>query len=251
MDDMGGMGRGMAGALEQWLPALQSLALTVPFVAFAYLIIVLDRRRDGSPSKDDTQVGIKLVLYALTLVGIQIAAGGVTELLAYVLGGFKGGAGPIKAALPPILVGGAAAFVMLTMMIPRTNSKTATQVERFAIGLLGVVYGAVAIGQTSFFVTGLFNSLPWMMTSSALASVLVSGAIGFLALNRLGQLSNWSAPQRPAAPMAPAGYPPGGGYPGQQGGGYPPQGGGYPPQGGGYPPQGGGYPPQGGGYPPR
>jgi hypothetical protein len=251
MDEMGGMAaRGIGGELEQLLPALQALALAGGFVIFAYLVVTLDRRRENSPSKDDTQVGIKLVLYGLALAGIQIAAGGLTTLLAYVLGGFKGGAGPIKVALPPVLVGGAAAFVMITMMIPRTNAKVAPQAERFAVGVLGLVYGAMAIGQTSFFVTGLFNSFPWVMTSAALAGVLVSGAIGFFAVNRLGALSSWSAPQRPAAPMSPPGYPQGGGYP-PQGGGYPPQGGGYPPQGGGYPPQGGGYPPQGGGYPPR
>jgi len=253
MDDMPGMGRGM-GELLQLLPSIEALALAGGFVVFAYLVITLDRRRETSPSKDDTQVGIKLVLYGLALAGILIAATGVEGLLSYVLGGFKGGAGPIKGALPPILVGGAAAVAMLTMMIPRTNSKVAPQAERFAVGVLGLVYGSLAIGQTTAFLGGLFNSFPWAMTSGSLAGMLVSGAIGFLAVNRLGALSSWSAPARPAAPMSPPGYPPqqGGGYP-PQGGGYPPQqGGGYPPQGGGYPPQGGGYPPQGGGgYPPR
>ncbi len=254
MDDMPGMGRGM-GELLQLLPSIEALSLAGGFVIFAYLVITLDRRRETSPSKDDTQVGIKLVLYGLALAGILIAATGVEGLLAYVLGGFKGGAGPIKGTLPPILVGGAAAVAMLTVMIPRTNAKVAPQAERFAVGVLGLVYGSLAIGQTTAFLSGLFNSFPWMMTSSSLAGLLVSGAIGFLAVNRLGALSSWSAPVRPAAPMSPPGYPPqqGGGYPPQQGGGYPPQqGGGYPPQGGGYPPQGGGYPPQGGGgYPPR
>ncbi|HTJ42165.1 MAG TPA: hypothetical protein VL463_08715 [Kofleriaceae bacterium] len=229
----------------------EAAALAVGFVVFAYLVVTIDRRRDNSPSKEDTQVGVKLVLYGLTLAGIQIAAGGLDGLLGYVLGGFKGGAGPIKGAIPPILVGGATAFVMLTMMLPRTNVKTAPQAERYAVGVLATVYGALGIGAASGFLFALFNSAPWMMTSSSLSHLIVYGAIGFLALNRLGSLSGWSAPQRPAAPMAPAGYPQGGGYPPQQGGGYPPQGGGYPPQGGGYPPQGGGYPPQGGGYPPQ
>jgi hypothetical protein len=255
MDDMpGGMGRGMGEMLLSLLPSIEALALGAGFVVFAYLVITLDRRRDNSPSKDDTQVGLKLVLYGLALAGIQIAVGGVNTLLAYILGGFKGGAAPIKLALPPILVGGAAAVAMLAVLLPRTNAKASPQAERFAVGVLGVVYGAFAIGQATFFLTALFNSFPWAVTSSALAGLLVSGAIGFLAVNRLGALSNWTAPVKPMMPMNPPGYPQqGGGYPPQQGGGYPPQGGGYPPQGGGYPPQGGGYPPQqgGGGYPPR
>lgn len=241
----------MLPQLLMLLPLIEALALAVGFIVFAYLVVTLDRRRENSPSKDDTQVGIKLVLYGLTLAGVTIAASGVQELLAYVLGGFKNGAQPIKAAIPPIIVGGGAAFAIITMLLPRTNSKTHAQAERYAVGMLAAVYGAAAIGSASGFLTGLFNSFPWQMTSGSLASLLVAGGIGFLAINRLGQLSSWSAPVRPAPPMMPPGYPPqqGGGYP-PQGGGYPPQGG-YPQQGGGYPPQGGGYPPQGGGYPPR
>jgi hypothetical protein len=256
MDDMprGGMGM-MPPEVLMLLPMIEALALAVGFVVFAYLVVTLDRKRDNSPSKDDTQVGIKLVLYGLTLAGIMVAAGGLNGLLSYVLGGFKGGAGPIKGAIPPILVGGGTAFAMMMMMLPRTNVKTAPQAERYAVGVLASVFGAMAIGAASAFLTGLFNSFPWQMTSGSLSSLIVDGGIGFVALGRLGGLSGWSTPVRPAAPMSPPGYPPqqGGGYPPQQGGGYPPQGGGYPPQqGGGYPPQGGGYPPQGGGgYPPR
>jgi hypothetical protein len=264
MDDMPMGGRGGPELMIQQIAMkglqlaqiLPYIVLPVLFLVFSYAMITIDRRREGSTNKDDTQVGLKLVLFGLALAGISVASDGIEGLLGYVLGGFKGGAGPIKLAIPPILVGGGVTFAILTMMLPRTNTKTAPQAERFAVGVLGVVYGAIAIGQASIFLNGLFNSMPWgFITAPALAGLLTSGAIGFLALNRLGSLSSWSAPQRPAAPMAPAGYPsaPAGGYGGQQGGGYPPQGGGYPPQGGGYPPQGGGYPPQqgGGGYPPQ
>ena len=236
--------------------ALLPAALAPVFVLFAYFAIVLDRRRDNSPSKEDTQVGLKLAILGLSLSAVGLVAAGVNGLLAFILGGFKGGAQPIKDAIAPLVTGAGVAFALFTIILPRTNNATMRQPERMMLGLMTVTYGFMAIIMSYLFIDGLFNSQPWGMTSSFLATLLVNGAVGFLALNRLGQASGWVQPVRPAAPMPPAGYPPqqGGGYP-PQGGGYPPQqGGGYPPQqGGGYPPQqGGGYPPQGGGgYPPR
>ena len=244
----------MAAQAAMQLPRLDLILAAVgpAFVVFAYLAIILDRRRDGSPSKDDNHVGIKLAILGLAMTALGIAAMGTAGLLAYVLGGFKGGSGPIKDALPPILVGGGVLVALVTMFLPRTNNATAREPEKMALGAIVVILGSLAIVAAYMFLDGLFKSAPWVGTSAAFAVLLVNGAIGFLALNRLGGASSWSAPVRPAAPMTPPGYPPqGGGY--QQGGGYPPQGGGYPQQGGGYPPQGGGYPPQGGGggYPPR
>ncbi len=228
--------------------ALLPAALAPVFVLFAYFAIVLDRRRDNSPSKEDTQVGLKLAVLGLSLSAVGLVAAGVNGLLAFILGGFKNGAQPIKDAIAPLVTGAGVAFALFTIILPRTNNATMRQPERMMLGLMTVTYGFMAIIMSYLFINGLFNNQPWSMTSSFLATLLVNGAIGYLALNRLGVASGWTQPVRPVAPMPPAGYPPG-----QQGGGYLPQGGGYPPpQGGGYPPpQGGGYPPQGGGYPPQ
>ena len=237
------------------------------FVGAGYFFLSLDRHRANSASKDDTQIGLKLVLYGLVLAGISLAAGGVTMLLAFIFGGFKGGSLPIRQALPTIIVGALVVLVIVKALLPRTNAATQKQPERYLLGALGIQYGVFAIIAVNGLLSGLFLEAPWAYTSSSLASVAVSGAIAFLAITRFGALAGWTTPP-PAAPMYPpqgggyppqGGYPPpGGGYPPPQGGGYPPQGGsGYgPPQGGGggYPPQGGGYgPPQGGsgGYPPR
>ena len=227
----------------------------VVFVGVAYIIITIDRMRATSPSKDDTQVGLKLVLFGLILAGVQLVAAGATSFLSSAFGGFKGGSMPVRAAIPPIIVGVAVIAVMLKMMLPRTNWTTHKQPERYLVGALGIQFGVMAILGVSGLLNGLFLEAPWAYTSSSLASTVVSAAIAFLAVTRLGAASGWTQPPPPvmqAPPQAGPGYPPqGGGYP-PQGGGYPPQGGGYPPQGGGYPPQGGGYPPQGGGgYPPQ
>jgi hypothetical protein len=246
-DDMGhgAAAAKMAAAMMGAEKAKEALALGIAFAFLALVIITIDRLRSNGTSKDDTQVELKILLYGLALVGVLLAAGGVEQLLSYVLGGFKGGAGPIKIAIPPMLIGGGVGFAIIAMFLPRTNSTAMKHIEMLALLTAGLYFGAQAIAGGDAFLTGLFNSSPWAATSMSFATLLVDGAIGFLALTRLGAMSGWSAPVRPAAPMTPPGY--------QQGGGYPPQGGGYPPQGGGYPPQGGGYPPQGGGqgYPPR
>jgi hypothetical protein len=243
----------MFESMADALPAILGAVVAIVFVGASYFIITLDRQRANSPSKDDTQVGIKLVIFGLVLAGIQLASGGVTMLLSFMLSGFKGGSIPIKIALPPIIVGGLTVLVMVKALLPRTNAGSAKQPERYMLGALGIQYGVMTLISLSSAVSGLFLDMPWARNSGNIASLVTSGAIALLAIRRFGGISGWTMPVAPPPqqqqPPQQGGYPPqGGGYP-PQGGGYPPQGGGYPPQGGGYPPQGGGYPPQGGGYP--
>jgi hypothetical protein len=230
------------------------LAAAIGYAFFALVVITLDRFRANSTSKDDTQVELKILLYALALMGLFLASDGVGGVVGSITSGFKGGGDPIKLALPAIAVGAGTYAAVAFLFLPRTNASTARAPEALALLTVGVYFGSSAVAGAHGFITNLVMSGPWEIGSVGLAKLIVDGAIGFLALTRLGALAGWTMPVRPAAPppqYPPQGYPPqGGGYP-PQGGGYPPQGGGYPPQGGGYPPQGGGYPPQGGGYPPR
>ncbi|MEO6771830.1 MAG: hypothetical protein ABI467_02280 [Kofleriaceae bacterium] len=225
------------------------------FVAAAYFLLTLDRTRANSLSKDDTQAGLKIVLFGIILAGVVMAALGTQGLLTYVFGGFKGGSGPIKAAIPPIVVGALTVVIVLKAVLPRTNAATQRQAERYLLGALAIGFGVFGLSMVQGFLSGLFLDVPWGMNAGNISGAVVGGAVLFFTLGRFGAVSGWTAPIAPP-PMQqpPQGYPPqGGGYP-PQGGGYPPQGGGYPPQGGGgYPPQGGGgYPPQGGGgYPPQ
>ncbi len=232
---MGSMMEGMAGAIGAYAGAFAA----VSFVGIAYFLITLDRARANSPSKDDTQVGIKLVLFSLILAGLVTAAMGAQQLAAFVLGGFKGGSLPVRAYAPPIIVGALVILVVSKALLPRTNHTTARAPERLFLGLVGAGFGVAAIVGFNGLVTGLFVEAPWEYNSGYVAQIVVFGAIALFAITRLGSRSGWVAPAPPPPPP-------------QQSAGYPPQGGGYPPQGGGYPPQGGGYPPQGGGgYQPR
>ena len=262
----------MMEMVAERIPTLLGLVSAIAFVFAAYFVITIDRGRATSPHKDDTQVGIKLVLFGFLLAGLQIAVGGADQLLSYVFGGFKGGSLPVRAAMPSILVGGVVIAVVAKLLLPRTNAETFRQAERYMLGVVALQYGVIAILGISGIVTGVFMEAKWAYLSGSVATTLVSGAVGFLALSRFGAASGWVQPAPPPAPPPyggppQGGYgapPPGGGYggpppqggyggPPPQGGGFPPQGGGgFPPQGGGAPPQGGGYgPPGGGGFPPQ
>src|SRR5687768_11846851 len=204
------------------------MGFAIGYAFLALIVITLDRFHANSASKDDTQVELKILLFGLALMSLAIASDGVTGLVEAIASGFKSGAEGVKAALAPIAVG-VGAFAAITLaVLPRTNFHAVRTAEALALLAAGLYYGASAIASAYGFLTNLVMSGPWASGAGALAKLIVDGAIGFLALSRLGAMSGWVAPVRPAAPM-------------------PPQYGGYPPQGGGYPPQGGGYPPQGGG----
>jgi hypothetical protein len=228
------------------------IGVATGYAVLTLSIITIDRFRANSPNRDDTQVELKILIYALMLSGVSIAANGADLLLAWIFSPFKGGADPIKAILPPLAVGAGTVAAMFFLFRPRTNAATARYPEILGLLTVGIFFGSATIISANSFIEGLFKNAPWELTSRALSSMLVDGALGFGALMTLGKAQGWVMPVRAAPPQYPqGGYPPGGGYPPPQGGGYPPPGGGYPPQGGGYPPQGGGYPPQGGGYPPQ
>jgi hypothetical protein len=245
----------MLFALMTKLPALIGTAAALLFFFFGYFFLTIDRVRPNSANKDDTQVGIKLVLYTLIVAGVTMAAFAVESLVDYAVSGFKGGSAPIKFALPQILVGAGLAAGVAKGMLPRTNAATAKGPERMALGWLATLSGLASLVGVSSLLTGLIFDMPWAQNADNFAYGVTYGALAFVCIMRLGARSGWVAPAPP--PMAPppqqsSGMPPqGGGYPPQ--GGYNPQGGGYNPQGGGgYNPQGGGgYNPQGGGYPPQ
>jgi len=58
------------------IPAILAMALPVMYVGGGYFILTLDRQRANSISKDDTQAGLKLVLFGLMIAGVTLAAGG-------------------------------------------------------------------------------------------------------------------------------------------------------------------------------
>jgi len=222
----------MTDELAGLAPLLIGLAVVHFYVFGGYLAIVIDRGRPTSASKDDTQVGLKLVLIGLLLFGVITAINSAERIVAMMLGGFHDFVLVVKTSIVGVVVGGGVAAVIGLVALPRTNLATARQPERFALGLLAVVYGVVAIFGLSATLNDLLLSATWAETSSSLALAAVAGAVAVVAITRFGARSGWATPPAPPPPLPP--QPP----PGLGGGGYPP------PQGGGYygPPPGGGNP---------
>ena len=247
-------------------PSLYAAAAAVLILGYFY--IVWARRKDESSNKEDGQVGLKIVLYTLLLVSLGVAADAVNGILGWLMAGAKGGSQPIKVGLASLVAGGAGLVVVLLVLLPRTNTKEFPQTERFAAGSVAVVSGIAVVMQLNALLVALLGGQGWRGGAAPHAgTLLVAGALAFLAITRFGTMSDWTTPAKSVSMGAQmgAGYPPHGygpqgqmpqaqpgAYPQPQGGGYPGAGGQMPPQGGGYPPQGGGQmPPQGGGYPPQ
>ena len=70
------------------LAANPALLITPVFVALGYLFILLDRR-DDRPSKDDKQIGSKLVLWSFILAGISGVLGGADSIIVFVVIQFR------------------------------------------------------------------------------------------------------------------------------------------------------------------
>ena len=200
------------------------------FIVLGYFAVVLDRRRDTSPSRDDTQVGIKLVLFALVITGLLIVVGGLQELFAWVLGGFKP-MEKLKAAGANLVAGGFVALGVVALALPRTNSRSMPQVERMALGVIALYTGITMIGALNDVIRSVFMGEPWPKIAGSLSQLFANALVAILAIARLGRLSSWGAQAAAPPYQQPGGFPSGQGY-GQQG--YGQQygsGGGFPPQG--------------------
>lgn len=194
----------------------------IVFVAVGYLVISL-----RGMAKDDTQVGLKLVLFGLLLACIQLAARGASNFLGFALGGFKGGSAVAKESIPPIMVGGVIGFVIAKLLLVRTNYASQRQIERFFLGTVGAAYGAGAIVVVNDTLTAVFTDAAWRHTAHGLATTGVVGALALYAISRFGALSGWSVPVMAAPPPPPA-PPPGNVTPPPIGYGPPPSDGGNP-----------------------
>src|SRR4051794_39442808 len=121
------------------------VAIAIGYAFLALVVITLDRFRPASTNKDDTQVELKILLYALGLIGLFAAADGVTGLIASIVGGFKGGGAAIKAVLAPIVVGGGVVAGIALAFLPRTNASTSRTAEALALLTVGLYFGGSAI----------------------------------------------------------------------------------------------------------
>lgn len=177
--------------------------MVAAFIALGYFAVLLDRRRDGSPSAADTQVGIKLVLYGLAISGVLVIVTGLQYLFTFVLGGFKP-TEVLKEAGADLVTGGFVALGVLALALPRTNARAMPQIERFAWGLIALYTGLIAVLALEGVIHNVFMSAKWADIAGGLAQLFAHAVVSVLAIARLGRLSAWGAA---AAPYAGGGQP--------------------------------------------
>jgi hypothetical protein len=170
-------------------------------LVLAYVLTAWERRGDDG-AEADPQTGLKLVLYTLMVIALGIAASGLSSSLYWLLSGTNAGTSVIKGGLASIIAGGVVLVALFLLVLPRTNASAQTRSSRFFLGYVAVIAGVIAVGSIDSLTTSLINWSSWAAVAGPLSSVIVYGGLAFLALNRFGTLSGWSAPVR-AATAAP------------------------------------------------
>ena len=82
-----------ADAMMAMVPTIASIAIVPIFVFTFYFIVIFWDRRENRPSKDDAQLGTKLVLWGFILGGVTGVLFGADQLITFVFSGLKGGFG--------------------------------------------------------------------------------------------------------------------------------------------------------------
>ncbi|MBK9072168.1 MAG: hypothetical protein IPL79_14370 [Myxococcales bacterium] len=176
----------LAGLMTGAAVGMIMIPVTVlQFIAFAYFIIVVDRRNDASKSRGDTQVGIKLALHAIGTLGVIIASAGITVILAWALSGGEGGKDMVKSGLAMVL--GSAGFVWLTRMaLQQTNNEAFAQSERFSLGALVIGSGMVSMFTLIALLFMLFFEAKWKQgPAQLLAAAAVYGTLFWFSLKSM------------------------------------------------------------------
>jgi hypothetical protein len=179
----------MVGAME----SVGALVFAPFFVFLGYWFVCFWDRREDRPSKGDTQLGSKLVLWSLILAAATMMVLGGLGLLSYILGGFKGGSGPVKSALATIVSAAAIGAPLALIGLPRTNNAAYPQIERFATGLFGFGNALGAAVALTALINSVFFAKGWRADiAPSLSALLVLGVAAAAALWRHGKLSGWS-----------------------------------------------------------
>jgi hypothetical protein len=262
-------------------------AAAIPVAGAIYVLLFWGKRSAGECTwREDEQIGLKVIVGTMIMMGTALLAGGFQGLL-HLLLTFKNFGPTLKVVLPDLLVGAAVLGGSIMFLVPKTNHAQEPKALRLTAGAIALI-GAVAtvMGLDSLLKT-IFLWPSWSdvvdSLTSLITSVAVFGGSGYMYAKMIGvQVPDIPMPQQPSpsqaqqqqyqqpaqqqayqqpaaqqqyqqpAPQQQYQQPAQQAYP-PQGGGYPPpQGGGYPPpQGGSAPPRPGGPPaPGGGGYPP-
>ncbi len=152
--------------------------------------------------RGDPQLGLKLVLFFSLLIAVGIVAGACERVLGYLLAGAKAAKGqpgwwPIKQGIAEFAAGSVGIAAILFLFLPRSNHREFPQLERYTYGAVALIATSSSIIELRHVLTGFFGALPgWPAKAHALASLLVTAALGYWALLRFGRMSGWQMPRR-------------------------------------------------------
>lgn len=263
-------------------------AATLPIAGAIYILLFWGKRSAGECSwREDEQIGLKVIVGTMIMMGTALLAGGFQGLL-HLLLTFKNFGPTLKVVLPDLLVGAAVLGGSIMFLVPKTNHAQQPKALRLTAGAIALIGAVVTVMGFDSLLKTIFLWPSWSdvvdSLTSLITSVAVFGGAGYMYAKMIGvevpdipmpqqqaqaqqqyqqpaQQQYQAAPQQAAPQQAapqqayqqPAQQqqyqqPPQQAYPPQAGGYPPPQGGGYPPpQGGSAPPRPGGPPAPGGG----
>ncbi len=230
---------------------MPGLLLVLPAALAIYFLLVWGGRTPESTWKADDQIGIKVIVAALIMLGTILFVTGLQGLL-HLLLTFKEFGTRMKEILPHLLVGAATLGGTVLFVIPRTNHEQFPKALRLTTGAIALVAVITCVWSLDSLLVTIFKWPGWSQVTDTLTTLLTAMIVVISSGYFFAKLSGLAVPDLPM----PSGQPPQQGYPpqGYQQPGYqqPPQPGyqqpGYqqPPQGYQQPPQyPGQQPPQG------
>src|SRR5687767_3509180 len=180
------------------LGSLAAASLGSTLVVAFYFFVNWDARRPDSPYRADTQIGIKVALYAFFVVAIGFAAVGLTKVLHYMLSGADTGTGNLKSGLAGLLTGGIVTVMVWKGLLPRTNDAQFPKTARLAYGTLAAMAGVALIAALVQLVQTVLVWPDWVGVAGTVSDTIVLGLLAAFSLLKLGRMSGWVTPQPPA-----------------------------------------------------
>lgn len=193
--------------------------LTIPVAGAIYILLFWGKRSSGECSwREDDQLGLKIIVGTLIMVGTALFAGGLQGLL-HLLLTFKEFAPRLKAAMPDLLVGAVVVGGAIMFAVPKTNHEQQPKALRLVAGAIALT-GAVAtvLGLDSLLKT-VFQWPDWYAVAGSFTSlvtaVVVFGGSGYMYAKMVGvevpdipmpaeAQAQFQAQQAPAQQPAPA-----------------------------------------------
>ncbi|GEM_PF-1365915 len=168
MPPMGG--GGILGPLAAGLWAL-------PIAAAIYLICTVGKVFSPECSwKDDDQIGLKVIVSALILVGTGLFAAGLQGFL-HLITTFKNFGPTLKVVLPDLLVGAVVLGGAIMFAVPQTNHETQPKVLRMTAGAIALTGAVATVLALDNFLATLFAWPDYYSVAGALTSLVTAVAV--------------------------------------------------------------------------